>query len=129
MAALAAAAILWWLASVFLVVSVQLPTVTVKLWFGALDVMVARNQSESGLSAKIDSTPPRYLPSGRARDGGPGALFPLWIPAALLVWPGLKSIRRLWTVPQGHCRICRYDLHGNVSGQCPECGAAVEPAG
>ncbi len=25
----------------------------------------------------------------------------------------------------GHCRRCRYDLTGNVSGVCPECGDAV----
>jgi hypothetical protein len=26
---------------------------------------------------------------------------------------------------RGHCRTCRYDLTGNVSGVCPECGTAV----
>jgi len=28
--------------------------------------------------------------------------------------------------PDGHCRCeaCGYDLHGNESGHCPECGAA-----
>jgi hypothetical protein len=27
--------------------------------------------------------------------------------------------------PPGHCRRCGYDLAGNVSGACPECGAVV----
>ena len=27
----------------------------------------------------------------------------------------------------GHCRSCGYDLTGNVSGVCPECGHAVVP--
>ena len=25
----------------------------------------------------------------------------------------------------GHCRKCGYDLTGNVSGKCPECGEVV----
>ena len=25
--------------------------------------------------------------------------------------------------PRGHCQVCGYDLTGNVSGVCPECGA------
>ena len=28
-------------------------------------------------------------------------------------------------VPAGHCRKCGYNLTGNVSGRCPECGAPV----
>jgi hypothetical protein len=27
------------------------------------------------------------------------------------------------------CRQCAYDLTGNVSGRCPECGAAISRAG
>ena len=26
--------------------------------------------------------------------------------------------------PPGHCRACGYNLQGNVSGICPECGQA-----
>ncbi len=29
-------------------------------------------------------------------------------------------------VPSGHCRECGYDLTGNVSGVCPECGVEVQ---
>ncbi len=28
--------------------------------------------------------------------------------------------------PPGHCQSCGYDLTGNISGRCPECGNAVE---
>jgi hypothetical protein len=28
--------------------------------------------------------------------------------------------------PSGHCRQCNYDLTGNTSGACPECGKEVE---
>lgn len=53
---------------------------------------------------------------------------PLWIPlsictclALLLSWRDRKRlmIGRL-------CRTCAYDLTGNVSGRCPECGAVAE---
>ncbi len=26
------------------------------------------------------------------------------------------------------CRVCGYDLTGNVSGRCPECGTAIQPS-
>jgi hypothetical protein len=55
-------------------------------------------------------------------------VVPLWIPILLsgtaLGWCG----RRLWQRPaNGHCHACGYDLTGNVSGVCPECGTPVPP--
>ncbi len=39
------------------------------------------------------------------------------LPAALLIW------RRVWPrVVPGFCHFCGYNLRGNVSGVCPECG-------
>jgi predicted amidophosphoribosyltransferase len=32
-------------------------------------------------------------------------------------------------IPPGHCQKCGYDLTGNVSGICPECGTPVEREG
>ena len=53
-----------------------------------------------------------------------GVVWALWhvpaIAAALLVF--------WWATPKpvpGHCRSCGYDLTGNVSGVCPECGEAA----
>ncbi|MCH8243527.1 MAG: hypothetical protein IH897_13095 [Planctomycetes bacterium] len=50
---------------------------------------------------------------------------PVWLlvvavgfPTAILWWRD----RRL---KAGFCKVCKYDLTGNVSGTCPECGTAV----
>jgi hypothetical protein len=36
------------------------------------------------------------------------------------------SVRALRRPPLGHCQSCGYDLFGNVSGVCPECGVRRE---
>jgi hypothetical protein len=57
--------------------------------------------------------------------------IPLWPPAAAtFVMPALWCIGRIRKhrrSKKGHCRICGYDLTGNQSGTCPECGAC-EPS-
>lgn len=48
--------------------------------------------------------------------------LPLWLLALVIAVPTLF----LWwcgrRFPAGHCRSCGYDLTGNTSGKCPECG-------
>jgi len=51
-------------------------------------------------------------------------VLPLWFPFLLTAIP--TAI--LWRLDcrrarPGHCAKCRYNLTGNVSGRCPECGA------
>ncbi len=52
-------------------------------------------------------------------------VIPIWLPLLVLS----ISTSLLWLhdrrVLPGHCRRCRYDLTGNTSGVCPECGFAV----
>lgn len=54
---------------------------------------------------------------------------PLWMPFVALALPtGILWYGDRRRVLPGHCRACGYDLTGNVSGRCQECGAAC-PAG
>jgi hypothetical protein len=52
--------------------------------------------------------------------------FPTWLlpsiltPLAVLLW-ALRPRPK----PNGSCQRCRYDLTGNTSGVCPECGTAI----
>lgn len=48
--------------------------------------------------------------------------MPFWFVACLGA-PGAILTRN--RVRPGHCRKCRYDLRGNITGLCPECGNAV----
>jgi len=56
-----------------------------------------------------------------------GRVLALWIPFLLVAIPTAylwyRDRRRL---PSGHCRKCGYNLTGNVSGVCPECGCATK---
>lgn len=54
-------------------------------------------------------------------------VIPLWIPwsAATLLALGLGYQRRRRRFPPGYCTHCGYNLCGNVSGVCPECGLRI----
>ena len=47
---------------------------------------------------------------------------PLWIPLVLIALPTFILWLRDRRHPRGHCQRCGYNLTGNVSGRCPECG-------
>lgn len=72
---------------------------------------------------------PLRLPIMRAR--GKSIYYiasPLWFLfiCAMLGLLGTLCVRRRGQgYPAGHCRSCGYNLTGNVSGRCPECGCAV----
>jgi len=71
--------------------------------------------------------------------GVPAGLRPkLWITVIFVAWPLLPAAyitfflaiqTRQWKErpdPSATCPVCRYNLQGNQSGRCPECGTPVE---
>ena len=52
--------------------------------------------------------------------------LPLWIPLLLIGAPTVILWRNDRRYPPGHCRKCGYNLTGNVSGICPECGTPIQ---
>jgi predicted Zn-ribbon and HTH transcriptional regulator len=66
------------------------------------------------------------VPAARISDGAL-ILVPLLTILGIL---GLATTATWWRerLPKpGQCRGCRYDLTGNTSGICPECGSAFTP--
>jgi hypothetical protein len=74
----------------------------------------------------------RYVGIGGCLDVEFGyfeARAPLWLIVLLFAgYPAVKAVR-YWQWrrrrPVVWCKRCRYDLTGNVSGVCPECGTAI----
>ncbi len=55
--------------------------------------------------------------------------LPLWLPFVILLIPTLLLWRRDRRKPRpGFCPRCDYDLTGNTTGRCPECGTPCPPA-
>lgn len=63
-----------------------------------------------------------WLPSWGATE----CVVPLWIPFLLLA---VSTVSVWWLdrrrIPPGRCGHCGYNLTGNVSGRCPECGQPI----
>ena len=86
-------------------------------------------------AAQFSGTPPGqgaqlYVPTYLGYESYWAVTFPMWllmVPAILLVTVAwlLSSLRRAVRSRAGRCRACGYDLTGNTSGICPECGATV----
>jgi predicted RNA-binding Zn-ribbon protein involved in translation (DUF1610 family) len=81
--------------------------------------------SPSGWRVEVTCRPMAVWVPYYSRLGGRWRL-PLWIPAALAAGAALavrRGSRRLRTADG--CARCGYNLTGNVSGVCPECGTAI----
>ena len=68
-----------------------------------------------------------FLPErGFTSLGTPRYFVPMWIPFLALAIPTYILWRRDRRKPEGCCQQCGYDLTGNESGVCPECGTKIE---
>lgn len=56
-------------------------------------------------------------------------VVPLWLPAGVAASVAYTASRRLRRHRPGHCTNCSYDLTGNRSGACPECGTTIASPG
>lgn len=55
------------------------------------------------------------------------AMMPLWWLTAVGGWIIWRLATRDDRRRQGRCQECGYDLTGNVSRVCPECGSLISP--
>ena len=53
-------------------------------------------------------------------------VIPVWIVLLALLVPTTIAWFKCRCYPPGRCQACGYDLTGNLSGTCPECGTAVD---
>jgi hypothetical protein len=51
---------------------------------------------------------------------------PVWMPLAIAAFPTALLWWRGRRYAAGQCQNCGYDLTGNVSGVCPECGTPLK---
>ena len=70
---------------------------------------------------------PKYVSNKTGKYPYTLVILPPWIllpafaiPTAILLY---RDRRR---IPPGHCQKCGYNLTGNTSGKCPECGTACD---
>lgn len=78
------------------------------------------------------SLPGRYSPGPRTIRLDYGhwyGTFPLYLPFVLIAiisaYAHLPILLRRSRQMRGECAICAYNLRGNLSGRCPECGTAI----
>jgi len=87
-----------------------------------------RGGSRLHMRINADRWTPVFWRAGNANLGRRWAVaVPLWMPFLLVSVPtAILWWRDRRHVPPGHCRKCGYNLTGNVSGICPECGEKID---
>ena len=57
-----------------------------------------------------------------------GELSVVMVVTLTSAWGAWRVWKMSFPLPTGLCRACSYNLTGNTSGVCPECGTATAPA-
>ena len=126
-----------WLGSAFLFVRLPLGTNEAIVFRGGGCLLLTGRSEVGGPMMFAVSLQPRggfglhgpWSGSATWRAGGTTVYrwFPLWpaLPVVVIPTALLWFVDRRRRIPPGHCRKCGYDLTGNVSGRCPECGDEV----
>ncbi|MBU0637960.1 MAG: hypothetical protein KKB50_03780 [Planctomycetes bacterium] len=81
----------------------------------------------TGMGAHLDG---RVIPKALGLPEVPVFLLLYSTIVAVVLFPvlGLRRAEKLARLMEGCCRTCGYDLRGNASGRCPECGTEVPAA-
>lgn len=127
---------LGWAASLALLVMATYGRLLVAVGAGGIAFTVAKSPMETKVGL-WGPEPIRWLPSvGPKRWGVPNpsarrfitftAFIPFWCLFPLAVIPTVMLWRHDRGFPPGHCRSCGYDLTGNTTGVCSECGVAAD---
>jgi hypothetical protein len=92
-----------------------------------LAVWIGYELLEPGWNVRARSQDIQWWPGIYTNPGDPSTLveIPLWIPLVAVAIPTGLLWRRNRRPSPRYCPSCRYNLTGNVSGVCPECGEKV----
>lgn len=81
---------------------------------------------ESAFDIRREFSPPSWrLELETGSKGYVGIGLPLWVVFVVVVIPTAFLFWRDCRIPAGYCENCGYDLTGNTSGVCPECGESL----
>ncbi len=101
-------------------------------WYDGVNPSAQKGWAVHSVSASSRAPWPLWLRSGClwpsvAQNPGRASVIyiPLWLPFLIVMIPTALLWWRDRRLPPGHCQRCGYNLTGNVSGRCPECGDPV----
>jgi hypothetical protein len=108
------------------VLSVQLHSGEMRILYteDSLDDVRPASGFHSGHSRSVTM---RWMPRFRHGPWFTSVFIPLWCLAVVVAIPTAFLWWRDRRIPRGRCQHCGYDLTGNVSGRCPECGQLARP--
>src|ERR1043166_9593696 len=117
-----------WVLSLFCEFGIHAGRFGLTLYWGCLEATDFEDDPERtfafyGSVHRAVARPLRHWLRGPSWGYQGGAYFncPLWLPIVVVAGPTAWAFRAKRRAPTGCCS-CAYDLTGNVSGVCPECG-------